>query len=189
MAKAVRNVSIGSIVGLLSPALSREQSQELVTRAAAGLNITANQLELEQALRVIDVLGEAEGLVGVSARFARARLVHRDAIQRPSVSSRPPVQHSKAMILRPLAEESPPASLEPARSKAWSTPDVARLLATSLGRERAEELVEAALAALGFAAPLQQAHVSAVLEHLSKQDDVVGVVARFAGSRLALRSG
>jgi len=189
MAKAARTFRIGSIVGLLSPVLGREQSQELVTKAAARLDITADPLELEQALRVIDVLGEEAGIVGVSARFARARLVHRDATQRPSVSSRPPLGHSAAKDLLPIAEESPPPSLGPARCKAWSVPDVVRLLAASLGKERAEEVVKTAIGELGFTAPLQQAQVSAVLEHLSKHGDVVGVVARFAGSRLALLRG
>ena len=189
MAKAARTFRIGSIVGLLSPALGREQSQELVTKAASRLDITADELELEQALRVIDALGEEKGIVGVSARFARARLVHRDATQRSGMSSRPPVRPSTAMDLRAVVAEAPPASLAPAPSKTWSVHDVVRLLAASLGKERAEEVVGAAISRLSFVPPLQQAQVTAVLEYLSRQSDVVGVVARFAGSRLALLRG
>ena len=187
MAKVARTFRIDSIVGLLSSTLGREQSQELVTKAAARLDITADQLELEQALRVIDLLGAEDGIVGVSARFARARLVHREATQgHMGLSSRPPLRPSTRTALPPVAAEPPLASPGAAQSTTWSVPDVVRLLAASLGRERAEEVIEAAIGVLSFAPPLKLAQVAAVLEHLSRQGDMVGVVARFASSRLGL---
>jgi len=179
MAKAGLTVRLSSIVALLSPAIGREQSQELVAKAASRFDIASEELELDQALRVVDALGEQQGIVGVSARFARARLVHRDVTRGPAkLSSRPPLRFSIAAGASPRAE--------PPRPSGWSLADVVRLLAPSLGRERATEVVDEATAQLHLAAPFEQSQVTAVLEHLSRRGDVVGVVARFASSRLVL---
>lgn len=67
-------------------------------------------------------------------------------------------------------------------------PEVAALLAQSVGREKAQEAVDTAAADLKLApGPLRRDDVLAVLEHLARHPGLLGVTARFARSRLLLK--
>lgn len=64
---------------------------------------------------------------------------------------------------------------------------LADMLANNLGDERARELVDEAVSALGFdSAALSQEQALSVLEHLAQQPGIVGITCRFAKSRIHL---
>ena len=178
MPRAGQSLTLDSIVELLSSALGREQSRELVGRTAARLGIPPGELQLRQALSIVDDLSGEPGIIGVSARMARARIVHRDAADAPA-SVTPALKKRAA----PPAASGP---LERAAAPTWSLAEVAGILSASLGQERAVEVTEVAARHLNLQVPLGQPELSALLEHLGQQGDVVGVVARFAKSRLVL---
>ena len=62
-----------ALVDLLAPTLGNEKSTELVEEAARQLGLTMTRLGREDALRILEVLTAAKGIVGVAARFAKSR--------------------------------------------------------------------------------------------------------------------
>ena len=62
---------------LLAPALGADKSQEVIAVALAQLALPVDILTREQALRLFDHLATIPGLVGVTARFAKARVLLR----------------------------------------------------------------------------------------------------------------
>jgi hypothetical protein len=69
-----RRIAVTRLKAQLAPALGQEKSDQLVAEAMLWLRLGGEDLALEQALSVLDRLGATPGLVGVTARFARARL-------------------------------------------------------------------------------------------------------------------
>ena len=67
-------VSVARLVSQLAPALGQEKSEQLVGDALRALGFGGGELSLEQALSTLDQLGTTPGIIGVTARFARARL-------------------------------------------------------------------------------------------------------------------
>lgn len=63
------------LVALLGPALGMEKARDATTIAAARLGLDAASLSRQDALRVLDELAREEGIVGVIARFAKARFL------------------------------------------------------------------------------------------------------------------
>ncbi len=61
------------LVGLLAPALGAEKARDSTEAAAAKLGLDARALSRADGLRVLDELTSNEGIVGVVARFAKAR--------------------------------------------------------------------------------------------------------------------
>jgi hypothetical protein len=170
-----------SIVELLAAALGREQSEDLVSKAAARLGLTSSKLQLEEALSIVDALSEEPGIVGVSARFARARLVHRNLTHETRKSSNRSLRRVSGS-----PNGGGGRAERAAQAPAWSMTDVVFLLTASLGKERAAEVAEEAARQLQLRPPFDETGVSRLLDHLAERGDVVGVVARFAKSRLVL---
>ncbi|HEY4102767.1 MAG TPA: hypothetical protein VGM44_02715 [Polyangiaceae bacterium] len=170
-----RRISVDQLVELLAPALGREKSHELILACAKSLGHPVDRLTLKQALTLLESLGSDAGIVGISARFAQARLL---APQKKRADSAAP-QSS-------LASASESASSRPAAT--IESDALAALLAHSIGTEKSREVVQLALAQLGISTrnlSAEQAH--AVLECCAKMDGIVGVTARFAKARLILR--
>ena len=64
------------IVHLLAPALGTEKAREAIENAAARRSVdVATGLSLAGALAVLDEMTKVEGIVGVVARFAKARFL------------------------------------------------------------------------------------------------------------------
>jgi hypothetical protein len=64
------------IVHLISPALGVEKAREAIEHAAARRGVDARSaLSYDAALAVLDELTKVEGIVGVVARFAKARFL------------------------------------------------------------------------------------------------------------------
>lgn len=64
-----------ALVTLLSSSLGREKSQEVLAAAATELSLPIADLDLPQAMAVLEKLGNTQGLVGVVSRFAKARAI------------------------------------------------------------------------------------------------------------------
>ena len=165
-------VSTEALVKLLAPALGSEQSETLVERATTHLGLAGPALSYDDAVRILDVLSSSDGIVGVSARFAKVRLARR-------ASSVPPA---------PAPDTGAPTTVEPlAKPDPWSLDAVAKMLAPALGDEVAQEAVRNAAARLSLEGEPTETQILALLDDLAVRRGVIGTVARFAKSRLILR--
>jgi hypothetical protein len=63
------------LLALLAPALGAEKARDATEAAAAKIGADVQALTRDDALRVLDVLASTEGIVGVVARFAKARFL------------------------------------------------------------------------------------------------------------------
>lgn len=63
------------LLPLLAPALGTEKARDAVTTTAQRLRFDLQSLTRDQALTVLDELAQSEGIVGVVARFAKARFL------------------------------------------------------------------------------------------------------------------
>ena len=170
-------VRFDHVVELLAPALGKEKSEELISSFARAHDYSTDQLKFEQALEILTALGEEPGIVGVSARFAKARLVMPHGTRSQA--------HSPERSLQPPNEAA--SSLRPATSTLDSG-ELVSLLAKSLGTEKSREVVSAALSELALAAGiLDMDQAQRVLDLTAQSEGIVGVTSRFAKARLMLR--
>jgi len=170
-------VRFDHLIELLAPAIGKEKSEDLISSSARALNYATDQLNLEQAIEILTALGAHAGIVGVSARFAKTRLMipHRKQDKLRSVEQ----------SLAPLAEMA-----SPLRSAATTldSGELIALLANSLGTEKSREVVGVSLSQLGFrAGTLDAQQARQVLDLMAESEGIVGVASRFAQSRLSLR--
>jgi hypothetical protein len=68
-------VAAVDLLPLLAPALGTEKARDAVTTTAHRLRLNPQSLTRDQALSVLDELACTEGIVGVVARFAKARFL------------------------------------------------------------------------------------------------------------------
>lgn len=66
--------------------------------------------------------------------------------------------------------------------------ELVELLSAAVGKSAAEAAVERGCAAVAFGAHGSLAHAQRVLEAVAREPGLVGITARFAKARLALRS-
>lgn len=72
---AKTRITAVDLLPLLAPALGTEKARDAVTTTAQRLRFDPQSLTREQALTVLDELAQSEGIVGVVARFAKARFL------------------------------------------------------------------------------------------------------------------
>lgn len=70
-------VGFVDLLSLLAPALGAEKARDATEAAAARIGVDAHRLTPDDALRVLEVLASSDGIVGVVARFAKARFLLR----------------------------------------------------------------------------------------------------------------
>jgi len=70
-----RSLLLGEIVGLLASTVGQERAEEAVLEAVRRLGLPARALSRDQTMMVLDDLAARAGLVGVTARFAKARAI------------------------------------------------------------------------------------------------------------------
>ena len=76
VATAMRaTVTRHALAHLLAPSLGEEKGDELVAATARRLSFGVEAFEKAQALAIFDALSEMPGIVGVAARFSKARVV------------------------------------------------------------------------------------------------------------------
>ena len=75
--KQIQSKTIGreELVGLLSSALGQKTAEESVLNATRALGLGRDAWSTEDALRILDALSGAPGLVGVTAHFAKSRAI------------------------------------------------------------------------------------------------------------------
>lgn len=74
-----RSIRRAELVALLGSGLDPGEVHEAVTAAAEALGLTADPLDRQGTLAVLDHLGKKAGMIGLSARFAKTRLILRFA--------------------------------------------------------------------------------------------------------------
>ena len=70
-----RTVERYRLVALLAPTLGQEKAEEVVLGSLRVLGLPEDRLDQRQALSILEQLAAVPGLVGVTARFAKARLI------------------------------------------------------------------------------------------------------------------
>jgi hypothetical protein len=165
-----RTVSIADLATLLSSALGEEKSQEVVTSTARSLGYASGFYTPAEVRKIFDVLSHAEGLIGVVARFAHSRGdVDRVVRRNPAGARRPSVQMETV--------------------RAATSVDLLPLLAPALGIDKARDATTGAAARLKLDPhALTRDHALLILDELTKNEGIVGVVARFAKARFLLTS-
>lgn len=58
-------------------ALGDSKARDVISKAARELRITGNELESRQALQMLEHIAAEPGLIGITARFAKARAILR----------------------------------------------------------------------------------------------------------------
>jgi len=72
---AAREVTREELSALLAPTVGQERSDEVVHEALRRMGYPLERFSHQQGLEVLEALTREEGLVGVAARFAKARLI------------------------------------------------------------------------------------------------------------------
>jgi hypothetical protein len=73
----VRTLAVAEIVDILAHTIGQERSQDAVTSALRRLGLPPSHLDRRQAMALLDDLATEVGLVGITARFAKARAILR----------------------------------------------------------------------------------------------------------------
>lgn len=73
--RRIRTVRGAELIDLLAPAVGLDDAQDAVEYAAAKLGIPSGSMSAGQALALLDDIAAGPGLVGISARFAKSRLI------------------------------------------------------------------------------------------------------------------
>lgn len=74
-AVAVAAAPAVDLAALLAPALGAEKARDAISGAAARLGLDPHALSHDDAIAVLDELTRSDGMVGVVARFAKARVL------------------------------------------------------------------------------------------------------------------
>jgi hypothetical protein len=166
---AARSISIQELAALLSPTLGEEPSHELLLEAFKTLQLSGPTVSVEDAVRVLDLLGQVTGIVGSVARFAKVRLER--------VGDAPPVD-----VASPARPPDPPRA-----ELVTSAAELVALLAPNLGQEKSAEIVHETLRRRRLPAEgLSLGQALDLLEEIANAQGVIGVAARFAKARLLM---
>jgi hypothetical protein len=171
--------TLRAVVALLAPTLGQEKSEEVVSEAARALGIADDTLDPDRVRALLGALGRTPGLVGVAARFARTRYERR--------ASEPPAQPAEATDPVPASTRDPSSARPAGSPKTISRRRVVMLLAPTLGEEKADEVVVAALRRRGLPEnALSRQDALVLLDELAALPGVIGVTARFVKARVIL---
>jgi hypothetical protein len=191
-------VTARDVASLLAGALGWEKSLQLVVDVARTMRFREEALQYQESIAILEQLGREQGIVGVAARFARART---DAPAAKASQARAPLVEA-AQAARPT--EAPPASvvgsreaihvgpvgpgLPPRPGPVLSARTLAELLAHTLGLEKAEEALQASARRLALPPDkLDREQAARVFDDLSQKDGLVGIAARFAKAHMLLK--
>jgi hypothetical protein len=72
---SVTEVRIEDLVAVLGASLGDDKARETLTEAVRTLGLDPARMSREQALSVLEHLTETPGIVGVTSRFGRSRLM------------------------------------------------------------------------------------------------------------------
>jgi hypothetical protein len=74
-ARPSRRLSRTALVDMLAESLGTEKAAQVVADGTAKLGISTPDFDRDQALKILEQLATEPGLVGVVARFAKARVI------------------------------------------------------------------------------------------------------------------
>lgn len=175
-------MTVRSLIEMLAATLGWEKSAEVVNAAALRLGLPSVVISSAQAAALLTELAKAPGMVGVTARFARSRMELAGPPSAPSSGRSRVVPHSSS-------DDAPPSSLKSV-TRSLLIGELVGLFASTLGQERAEEIVVDAARRLGFhGRALSRDQTLAVLDDLAARPGLAGVTARFAKARAILLFG
>ncbi|MCA9629154.1 MAG: hypothetical protein KC766_15845 [Myxococcales bacterium] len=63
------------LVELLAPALGQDAALQAVRHACRLVGCSESELQREEAMKVLETVAEQPGLVGITGRFAKSRLL------------------------------------------------------------------------------------------------------------------
>ena len=72
--KPTTELDLDDLARMLAPTLGLEKASEVVTGAAGELGLRRSTLGRDETHQLLDRLGEAPGLVGLTAALAKSRL-------------------------------------------------------------------------------------------------------------------
>ena len=165
-------LTVSAFAAQLAPVLGNEQALAMVQTAVQHIGHRGDMLVAAQQRAVLAWLGEQPGVIGAAARH-----LLRQFDTRANAAATAPVRS-----VPPMAA---PAALGTSVSRA----DLTAAFERAVGTERAREIIDKACHARGVAGeriPTEDA--ATVLEDLARVPGMVGVLARFAKARFALRA-
>jgi hypothetical protein len=181
-----RKIKRSQLVGLLSPTLGHDRSDQLVAGTARDLGVpVADDVRVDHVLQILDRLGTAEGMVGVAARFVRVRGELEAMIGGAPDSLR--AQAPFTLTLAPTPMGGVPMARAPAVARV-TLEEISVFVAPAVGDVVARDAVAAHATKLGLSGQgVTRAEAAAILESMSKVDGILGVVASFAKARFLLK--
>jgi hypothetical protein len=173
------------LVGLLAPTLGLEKSEEVVTAAVRRLRLgVSDELTVAQALAILDDLTQTPGIVGVVARFVKARGELEDLTELVP-SSVPPSSPAAMTAMTPGGGV---AVFRATDQIKVSKDELVALLSPALGEEKSGEAIAAYAPKVGaLGTEFTRAQAAKMLELMSAADGILGVVASFARARFILK--
>jgi hypothetical protein len=167
-------LTVRSIIEMLAASLGWEKSADVVNATVARLGFPPVLITPEQAFALLAELAKAPGMVGVTARFAGSRLE----------SSRPPSLSSRASFASTSMGDALPVSFVQKVPRVLLLGEIAELLASTVGQERADEAVREVVQRLAFPAnALTREQTLALLDAIAVRPGLLGMTARFAKTR------
>jgi hypothetical protein len=168
------------LVGLLAPTLGMEKSEDVISGAAKRLRISlGDELTVAHAAAILDDLAQTGGIVGVVARFVKARGELED------LDDLVPSSAPQPLLMTPGGGV--PVVRMPDRAKV-TRDELIALLSPALGDEKSVEAIAAYAPKVGATGvEFTRAQVARMLELMSAADGILGVVASFARARFILK--
>lgn len=72
-----KGISRVDVIDLLAASLGNTKAEHAVRAAAESLRLDERPIDLDQAMKLLDKIGEEPGIVGITARFAKTRALLR----------------------------------------------------------------------------------------------------------------
>jgi hypothetical protein len=179
------DITFAQLIHAFTPTVGVEESKEVVLEVARGMGIQTDPLNQRQTLEILNRLAQREGMVGITARFVKARVESGRLLPDAPAGQAAEVPEPGRLSLSdgwPAASEAfaEPVVIERARLVA--------LLARNLGAELAEESFTTAARTLRLTRDAYtEDETMAILDALAEAPGVVGTTARFAKARLILK--
>ncbi len=68
-------VALEELVGVIGASVGDEKAREVLLEAARGLGLDPRAMTRQEALALLESLAHTPGIIGVSSRFGRSRLL------------------------------------------------------------------------------------------------------------------
>ncbi|MDP3277531.1 MAG: hypothetical protein Q8Q09_20260 [Deltaproteobacteria bacterium] len=192
-----KRYDVMSLADLLAPAVGNERARAAVLSALGALGIKASSMGAETVQKVFAYLATQGGLTGAASRRAAATLrvqsrAGTHGLEDQAVFTRSSRQTAAdeplpLMSATPRAMSDRPASPSTEAGDMISRRELATLLAHAIGAEQALSVVERTCKTMSFGESGTVADGLRVLERIAQEPGLVGITARFAKARFALR--